>query len=986
MLPTIFPPHVHPAPHWRAFMRRWVVALFLGGLASMASLNLYASTVGAQVAITVDGSPLYSAVNVGSGVEHDLSDGDAIKLLDVDPVASTITLTMNFGNEWAVPQFEAVFSGGTLNQITSITRTGGTAANAANYSASVSGKTIIFSVPPSPQNDNGTVVFTFTSTPAAIDNVPPSVTSIVVSGSPASTDSSMAFTVSFSEAVTNISTDDFTLATTSGTATGTITSVSAAAGSSVNVNILGISGNGVFKLNLNGGTNIVDGAGNGGISAYSSGATHTVAIPTAPSAPTIGTAPAGDGQVGVTFTAPGNNGGSAITTYTATASPSGAFGTCAGPAACTATVTGLTNGATYTFTVTATNAIGTSTASAGSNSATPKGNQTITFPNPGAQNFGTTLTLTASATSSLAPMFTSSTTGVCTITSGGTLTFVTAGSCTVDADQAGNPVWNAATTVTQTFTVNAVVPDAPTIGTATAGDTQATVTFTAPATTGGAAIIASGYTVTANPGGATATGSSSPVTVTGLTNGLSYTFTVTATNSAGTGNPSAASNSIIPASPQTITFGNPGTQNFGPTPTLTATSSAGGAYPVSFTSSTTGVCTITSGGALTFATAGTCTINADQAGDSSFLAAPQVSQSFTVAPVVPGAPTAATATAGDTQASIAFTAPAFIGGAAISGYTVTVIPADVAPVNGASSPIVVAGLTNGQAYTFTVTATNAVGTGAASVASNSITPAATQTITFATPGAQNFGTTPTFTATADSGLTPTFTSSTTGVCTITTGGALTFVTAGTCTINADQPGNGSYLPAAQVSRTFAVNPLLTVSGPVPGMAGMATATLSGGGATCTLVHGSGFAGAVSHPAPAGQTMPHGEFAFQSVGCTPSVTMTLVYPEALPEGVQFWKHGPQTAAVDGVVAPSTWFLWTDAALSDGRTTVRYTITDNGVGDSDPAGGHIRDPLAATVRAAGPAGAVAVPVDAPWALALLSALLGALAWRRQRAQQG
>ena len=526
----------------------------------------------------------------------------------------------------------------------------------------------------------------------------------------------------------------------------------------------------------------------------------------APGAPTIGTATAGDGQVSVTFTAPGSNGGSAITTYTATASPGGAFGTCAGPAACTATVAGLSNGTAYTFTVTATNAIGTSIASGASNSATPKTDQSITFTNPGAQNFGTTPTLTATSDSGLTVTFSSTTTGVCTV-AGNVLTLVTAGACTIDADQAGNAGTNAATTVTRSFTINAIVPNAPTIGTATAGDTQASVTFTAPASSGGAAIT--GYTVTSNPGGITAGGNgftTSPITVTGLTNGVSYTFTVTATNSAGTGSASGASNSITPAAPQTITFNNPGAQNFGTTPTLSATSSAGGGYAVSFTTATAGVCTITTGGVLTFVTAGSCTINANQAGDSSYLAAPQVSQTFTVAPIAPGAPTAATAIAGDTQASIAFTSPVFVGGATITGYTVTVSPADVAPVNGVSSPIVVTGLTNGQAYTFTVMATNSAGTGSASVASNSVTPAAIQTITFANPGAQNFGTTPTLIATTDAtGLTPTFTSSTTGVCTITSGGALTFVSAGTCTINADQAGDGTYLAAPQVTRSFTVN-------------------------------------------------------------------------------------------------------------------------------------------------------------------------------------
>lgn len=619
--------------------------------------------------------------------------------------------------------------------------------------------------------------------------------------------------------------------------------------------------------------------------------------------------------------------------------------------------------------------------------------------------------------------------------------------------------------------LNAVVPGAPTIGTATAGDTEATVTFTPPASTGGAPIIAGGYTVTSNPGWLSGTGSSSPITVTGLATGVAYTFTVTAANSAGTGPASAASNSVIPATPQFITFINPGSQNFGTAPTLSASSSEGGGYVVTFTSATPGVCTVTSGGILTFVTAGTCTIDANQPGDSSILPAPQVSQSFTVNAVVPGAPTSPVATAGDTQASVAFVAPVNTGGTAITGYTVTVDPADVLPVFGASSPIVVSGLTNGQAYTFTVKAHNAAGTGPASVASNSITPKAMQTIAFANPGTQNFGTTPTLTATTDAlGLTPTFTSSSTGVCTITSGGALTFVTAGTCTINADQPGNGAYLPAPQVSRSFTVSPvvpgaptigtaiagdaqatvaftppaftggritgytvtanpggatvtgaaspitftgltngttytftvtatnaagtgapsaasnavtprLLTVSGTPPGMSGPATATLSGGGATCTLEATSGFAG-LSNPAPVGATMPYGEYAFQSTGCTGAVTMTITYPQPLPAGIQFWKYGPPTPAVGGAVAASTWFQLGGATLSADRLTVTYTVTDNGAGDSDATPGRISDPFA---LAAGPVGggAVAIPVDAPWALGLLSAVLGFLGWRRQRA---
>lgn len=89
------------------------------------------------------------------------------------------------------------------------------------------------------------------------------------------------------------------------------------------------------------------------------------------------------------------------------------------------------------------------------------------------------------------------------------------------------------------------VPDAPTIGTATAGNTTAIVAFSAPADNGGSAITS--YTVLSSPGGFTATGASSPLTVTGLTNGVEYTFTVTATNAIGTSVASAASNAIIPS-------------------------------------------------------------------------------------------------------------------------------------------------------------------------------------------------------------------------------------------------------------------------------------------------------------------------------------------------------------------------------------------------------------------------------------------------------
>jgi len=91
------------------------------------------------------------------------------------------------------------------------------------------------------------------------------------------------------------------------------------------------------------------------------------------------------------------------------------------------------------------------------------------------------------------------------------------------------------------------VPGAPTIGTATGGNAQASVTFTAPASDGGSPIT--GYRITSTPGSITATGASSPIVITGLTNGTSYTFTAAAQNAIGYGAESAASNSVTPAAP-----------------------------------------------------------------------------------------------------------------------------------------------------------------------------------------------------------------------------------------------------------------------------------------------------------------------------------------------------------------------------------------------------------------------------------------------------
>lgn len=139
-------------------------------------------------------------------------------------------------------------------------------------------------------------------------------------------------------------------------------------------------------------------------------------------------------------------------------------------------------------------------------------------------------------------------------------------------DAAGNT--GTGTVSSANYTVaKPTVPGAPTGVTATAGNGQATVSFTPPVSDGGAAITE--YTVTAAPGGNSATGAASPITVTGLTNGTAYTFTVTAINSVGTGAASAPSSSVTPQAAQTPSSGGSGGNSSASQPTYHADVKAG---------------------------------------------------------------------------------------------------------------------------------------------------------------------------------------------------------------------------------------------------------------------------------------------------------------------------------------------------------------------------------------------------------------------------
>lgn len=181
------------------------------------------------------------------------------------------------------------------------------------------------------------------------------------------------------------------------------------------------------------------------------------------------------------------------------------------------------------------------------------------------------------------------------------------------------------------ITVQATTPGAPRAVLGVGGDGSARVTFVQPASDGGSPILSYTATCTADGDKLHIYTGSSPITLTGLTNGTVYTCGVTATNGLGTG-PSAPSNPFLPKGNQTITFGAQASQAYGPGGSVAiaplATASSG--LAVHYASDTPDVCTV-SGETVSIVAVGTCTIVARQPGTLAWNPAPPVSQSFVIA-------------------------------------------------------------------------------------------------------------------------------------------------------------------------------------------------------------------------------------------------------------------------------------------------------------------------------------------------------------------
>jgi hypothetical protein len=423
--------------------------------------------------------------------------------------------------------------------------------------------------------------------------------------------------------------------------------------------------------------------------------------------------------------------------------------------------------------------------------------QTISFTStpPSPANIGDTYTVSASASSALAVAFSTGSAGVCTV-SGSTVSLVGAGTCVVDADQAGDTTHAAAPRAQQSFAVG---------GPPTQSIQSITFTSTAPA----GAIVGGTYTAaaTASSGLAVTFSGSGACMVSGST--VSFVATGTCTidaDQAGDGAYAAAAqvqqSFAVALRSQTIAFtATPPSAATAGGATYAVSASASSGLAVSFTSASPAVCTV-SGTTVSFVGGGTCTVDADQAGDANYQAAPQAQQSFAVAPATPPksvqsitftSTPPSSPTAGGTYA---------VSATASSGLAVVFSASGACTVSGAAVSFVSAG-------TCMVAADqpgDASYDAAPQVAQSFAVGERSQTISFtSTPPAHAVvGGTTVVSASSSSGLAVAFSSASPSICTV-SGSTVSFSAAGTCVVDADQAGDGAYAAAAQVQQSFTVS-------------------------------------------------------------------------------------------------------------------------------------------------------------------------------------
>lgn len=414
-----------------------------------------------------------------------------------------------------------------------------------------------------------------------------------------------------------------------------------------------------------------------------------------------------------------------------------------------------------------------------------KGNQTIGFSSLADKFVGDgAFLLSATSTSGLSVSFASTTTSTCTV-SGTAVTLGVAGPCTIAADQAGDTNFNSAPQVTQMFNVNKR-PQSITFN-ALSPRTMLSPSFPIWATSSaGLSVVFSSQ----SPSVCTVSGS--VVSLAGL--GTCVIAADQAGNSVYAAAPQVTQSFPVTKVGQIITFDALPTRTV-QAPPFTLTASASSTLSVVYSSQTTAVCTVV-GSTVTLAAVGTCTIAANQPGNSTYAPAPQVTQSFLVSQA------SQAITFGALAAKLITESPVSVAATASSGLPVAFNSqtSTVCTVTGSSVTLTSAGLCTIAADQ----AGDAKFAAAPEVAQSFAISKLGQTITFAPLSAKAYGAPPfAVSATATSGLPVSFSSAATSVCSV-SGGQVAMNTVGTCVVAASQPGNTTYAPAPQVQQSFTV--------------------------------------------------------------------------------------------------------------------------------------------------------------------------------------